>query len=114
MKVKVERLSACLQDRRRIDLFKIDVEGSEQAVLDDLDGSGNLKQIERIAMEFHYVQGSTTNVLSRIINILENNNYVFAINPDRLIEDVATPMLMENAMRYVLIIDAYRPKGRRR
>lgn len=54
-------------------ILKLDIEGAELSVLEDLDHSGKLSLVEHIAMEYHY--NLSNNALSKILSILESNNF---------------------------------------
>jgi FkbM family methyltransferase len=52
MEVETVRLSECLDDRR-VDFLKLDVEGSEHAVLADLVETGAIERVGEIGLEHH-------------------------------------------------------------
>ena len=52
IEVETVRLSECLDDRR-VDFLKLDVEGSEHAVLADLVDSGAIERVDEIGLEHH-------------------------------------------------------------
>jgi FkbM family methyltransferase len=52
--VKCERLSKTLASLDRVDRVKIDVEGAEWAILNDLIASGTLAKPERYIIEYHH------------------------------------------------------------
>jgi FkbM family methyltransferase len=64
---------------RPVDVLKIDIEGGEGLVLEDLDASGKLKEVNEIVMEYHSDKLNAQNKLSKIIDILERNG--FAVVP---------------------------------
>ena len=62
-----------------VDLMKIDVEGSEQEIIEELEESGKIKNIKNIIIEFHPTQGQD---IERIRNILENNGFTIETKGD--------------------------------
>jgi FkbM family methyltransferase len=52
--VRCVRLADWLADRERVDLLKLDIEGTEGAVLEDLQRTRALPRISRLAVEFHH------------------------------------------------------------
>lgn len=63
IKVKAVCLSSYI--KKKVDLIKLDIEGLEEQVLEEI--SGKLKLVKEIVMEFH---GSSTNKQNRVENIL--------------------------------------------
>lgn len=59
----------------RLDLLKLDVEGSEQAILDDLAESGKLKRIRRIILEYHHHVQPDEDELGRFLLLLEKSGF---------------------------------------
>lgn len=60
---------------RKVDLLKIDIEGAEGLVFEDLHASGKMSQINEIIFEYHPDPEQHTNKLSRIVEILETNGF---------------------------------------
>lgn len=75
IKVPCKKLSDFIQGK--IDLLKLDIEGSESIVISELDK--RIKNIANIIMEYHYNFTHQNNPLSSIISIMEKNNYLFKI-----------------------------------
>jgi FkbM family methyltransferase len=65
--VEVQRLSDLLGGRR-VDFLKLDVEGSEAAILDDLHDSGALTRVDELAFEFHPAPGHDLALLLRTLS----------------------------------------------
>lgn len=82
-KIKLIRLSKFIRENkiRNIDFLKIDVEGSETNIIKDI--KNELKIINSIAIEFHYDVNNKINSLSKILHILESNNFIININSYR-------------------------------
>lgn len=71
--VEVKRLSEFVNGP--VDLLKLDIEGGEFAVLDDLIQTEKLRQIQRIQLEYHYEPGVFTRPLSDILVLLEQQGF---------------------------------------
>lgn len=65
---------------QKVDFLKLDIEGSETIVLEELAQKNKLKFIEEIIMEFHYNNRSKTNYFSKLFKILEDNNFKIQIS----------------------------------
>ena len=70
------RLKDWLDKEDKIDLLKIDIEGAELQVIEDCQHS--LSHINHIFLEFHALSENAQS-LSRILNILEQNNFRYYI-----------------------------------
>lgn len=70
------RLKDWLDKEDKIDLLKIDIEGAELQVIEDCQHS--LSHIDYIFLEFHALSENAQN-LSKILNILEQNNFRYYI-----------------------------------
>lgn len=108
-KVPVTTLSSRGDDH--IDFLKIDIEGSEGKVFEDMKKMELLKKIEHISLEYHYDPAIEKNRLSDIMRILEGANMETIINGNALV----TTFVDEHEFRrwnnrYVLMIDAYQRK----
>jgi len=70
------RLKDWLDKEDKIDLLKIDIEGAELQVIEDCQHS--LSHIDHIFLEFHALSENAQS-LSKILNILEQNNFRYYI-----------------------------------
>lgn len=77
IKVNVEKLSKYID--RDIDVLKIDVEGGEKDILEDLVNSNCLKRVRNIIMEYHPIKNRK---IGKIVSILEENNYTLEYKKD--------------------------------
>lgn len=68
--VKTERLSNYVVND--IDLLKIDVEGAEKSILEELEKENKFQFIKNILFEYHPIK---IGHLKKIVNLLERNNY---------------------------------------
>jgi len=58
-----------------VDLLKLDVEGAEGQVLEDLEAAGKLPLIRFIVMEYHMYDQTTGYPMGRLLSLLERNNF---------------------------------------
>jgi len=63
-----------------VDLLKIDIEGAETAVIEDLATNNKLTFIKNIAMEFHY-DIKQSNKLAYVLKTLEDHGFSYQIAP---------------------------------
>ena len=63
-----------------IDLLKMDIEGAEFAVIEELDKHNKLKFIKNIVMEFHPWAGKNYNNFAKMLHLLEKNGFYYRIN----------------------------------
>jgi len=64
---------------RQVDFLKLDVEGAEDAVLEDLNRAGKLGHISQMAVEYHHHIDRNKDRLSRLLVLLENNGFGYQI-----------------------------------
>lgn len=76
IKIKSTRLKNFLDKFQKIDLLKLDIEGSETDVL--LDCSESLKKIDNLFVEYHSFSKKNQD-LSKILNLFEMNNFRYHI-----------------------------------
>lgn len=70
------KLSELINEGERIDLLKVDIEGSEVEVMRELAESGKLKQIDQIIMEFHHDPvGNPGHSLIEMLDILQTDGF---------------------------------------
>ena len=62
-----------------IDLLKMDVEGTEQEIIEELDESGKIKNIRNIIIEFHPTEKQNIEIIK---DILKRNNFVIEIREE--------------------------------
>ena len=91
-----------------LDFLKIDIEGSEGKVFQDMEKTGLIKRVDHLSLEYHYDEALEHNNLSDIMRILEDNNKRVVINGNTLVTIyVDEDVLQAWDNRYVLMIDAY-------
>jgi FkbM family methyltransferase len=64
----------------QVDLLKLDIEGSEMAVLQELAGAGKLTQVREIIIEYHHHIDPRTDELSKALAILEGHGFGYQIS----------------------------------
>ncbi|MBW1789097.1 MAG: FkbM family methyltransferase [Deltaproteobacteria bacterium] len=64
---------------RDVDFLKMDVEGSEQGILEDLSRSGKLARIKNMAIEYHHHIVPDKDTLSRMLHLLEGAGFGYQI-----------------------------------
>jgi len=62
-----------------IDFLKMDIEGAEMDVIEELDTKNKLVFIKRMVIEYHHHINSGIDNLSKMLKILENNNFGYHI-----------------------------------
>ncbi|MBL8002835.1 MAG: FkbM family methyltransferase [Flavobacteriales bacterium] len=77
--VKAVRLSTLLGKLDRIDAVKMDIEGGEWAVLDDLLNSGQFARPKRYLIEYHHQIGSEAPRLSAFLKPFEEAGYRYQV-----------------------------------
>lgn len=85
------RLKDWLEKEEKIDLLKIDIEGAELQVIEDC--QNNLGHINYIFLEYHSLVNSSQS-LSKILNILEKNNFRYYIES---ISDKSKPFINQGS-----------------
>ena len=60
---------------QKVDFLKMDIEGAETLVFEDLENKGKLKFINEMIIEYHLKSG-----LSKILKALESNNFYYQIS----------------------------------
>jgi FkbM family methyltransferase len=82
IEVVARRLSEFID--REVDLLKLDVEGSEADVLQDLFLEGKLPYIKRMHVEYHHHVGSKDDKFARFLMVLEDAGFGYQVksSPD--------------------------------
>jgi FkbM family methyltransferase len=65
--------------RGDVDFLKIDIEGMEMAVIEDLEREGKLSRVREMAIEYHHHVPAGDDSLSRLLAILETNGFGYRI-----------------------------------
>lgn len=100
-RVTVETLSPYLKER--VDLLKIDIEGDEFDVLQEVATAGRLEQVACVQLEYHYEPGFFVRPLSDILKLLEAAGFQTAV------QTTTTPaLMMRNNWRRNHLVYAWR------
>ena len=83
--VQCQRLSQIVKGKK-IDLIKIDIEGDETNVIEDLDQQHTLKYASEYVMEYHFKPTRTSKDFSDFITLFEKNGFVCELNYNEEIE----------------------------
>ena len=80
--VKAARLSKFID--REIDFLKMDIEGAEFTVLQELKDRGKLQSVKQMAIEYHHHINLKKDNLSEMLNLLEQAGFGYQIETDRV------------------------------
>ena len=80
LEVPAKKLSQFIKELGKIDLVKMDVEGAEVNILNDLVTSGSLGNVKEYIIEYHYNIGSSKSKLSSFLAQFEDHGYNYNIN----------------------------------
>jgi FkbM family methyltransferase len=76
--VRCARLSSFVE--REVDFLKLDVEGAELHVIQDLAESGKLRLIRQMVIEYHHNIPSEPAAMSRLLRFLEDSGFRYQIS----------------------------------
>ncbi|MFH0798838.1 MAG: FkbM family methyltransferase [Pseudomonadota bacterium] len=91
---------------REIDLLKLDIEGMEAVVIQDLADNDKLKFIKEMVIEVHYEENELEGNFSKLINLFEGNGFVYQVRGQKLI-----PVYKEK-LSYIILVQAYNRRFR--
>jgi FkbM family methyltransferase len=77
IQVRVERLSDYIQGP--VDFLKLNIEGQELPVLQDLERSGKLREVRELVFEYHGWAGQEQR-LGELLNILDRNGFRYFVH----------------------------------
>lgn len=63
-----------------VDILKIDIEGAELDVLQEMEGSGKLQHVKHMILEYHHHIESGSDHLSNFLRLLERQNFGYQID----------------------------------
>lgn len=78
--VEVVRLSEYLD--RPVDLLKMDVEGAEISVIQDLIVTGTIQQVKNMIVEFHDMRQEGRQTLSEFLGMLEHQGFLLKLSAE--------------------------------
>jgi len=64
----------------RVDYLKLNIEGQELPVLEEVEASGKLAQVREIALEYHGWHADSQQRLGRILELLDRNGFRYRIH----------------------------------
>jgi len=76
--VATHRLSSRMPEH--VDLLKVDIEGAEVDVLPELEESGALSQVDRLAIEYHHQIPGRLDELPDFLERLTRNGYAYTLD----------------------------------
>ncbi|MCB9077208.1 MAG: FkbM family methyltransferase [Anaerolineaceae bacterium] len=97
---------------RTVDLLKIDIEGAETQVLEEI--QPKLKYVNQINIEYHHSDKNHANQIAKTINILHNQAYTLKIRqmllpiPVKMLMTYMQLLKMLNFKKHIFQIYAYR------
>lgn len=62
-----------------VDFLKIDIEGAEMEVIDELDRSDALRRVRQMVIEYHHHIAGRTDCLSSMLTVLERNGFGYQL-----------------------------------
>lgn len=80
--VPMRRLSEFISSD--VDLLKIDVEGVEDEVMNELSSSGKIRQVKKLHLEYHHHIDASVDRLSRILRLIEDHAYGYQVRANML------------------------------
>ncbi len=79
--VQTTKLSNFIEDQ--VDLVKIDVEGAEDCILEDLCESNKLIHVDQMIVEYHHYFKQNDYKLSKFLRILENQSFGYVLHTNQ-------------------------------
>jgi len=75
-------LSSLIKEKKieQIDFIKMDIEGSEREVIEDLDKNYLLQTVKEFVIEYHHKVGKQKSNLSSFLRIFEKNGFEYQID----------------------------------
>ena len=77
IRVQAIRLSTFIKEK--VDFLKIDIEGAEMEVVEELASSGKIDCVQQMAIEFHHHMVPNDDRMSRILKILEAQGFGYQL-----------------------------------
>jgi len=79
IEVQCAKLSDLLSEMDVVDLIKMDVEGAEQNIVEDLIQSGAIQKVKELIIEFHHNIPGEKNSFSHFIKMFEQSGFDYSI-----------------------------------
>lgn len=93
--VPARRLSEFIRDT--VDFLKLDVEGAEYRVLNELAQSGKIRVVRQMVIEYHHRIGLQKSCLAEFLSILEQAGFDYQVHA------AVYPLTLKNAYQDILI-----------
>jgi FkbM family methyltransferase len=84
-----------------VDFLKMDIEGAETVVIEELERSGTLKNVKEMVLEYHHHMTPNDDQFSKILGILERNNFGYQVRAGGKMTDYS------KGSQQFLIVHAY-------
>jgi hypothetical protein len=85
-----------------VDFLKLDVEGSELAVLRDLESNGTIGQIRQMVIEFHHHMDPAVDNLSECLALLEAQGFGYQLTSGQVYTPITRGQFQD------VLVHAYR------
>ena len=79
VEVSCEKLSSFINEYSQIDLIKMDVEGAELKIVEDLMQSGAISKVKELIVEYHHNIPGENNSLSHFLKMFEQAGFDYSI-----------------------------------
>lgn len=79
VEVKCEKLSSFINELTQVDLIKMDVEGAELKIVEDLMQSGAISKVKELIVEYHHNIPGENNSLSHFLKMFEQAGFDYSI-----------------------------------
>jgi FkbM family methyltransferase len=103
-RVPATRLSSHLTEP--VDFLKLDIEGAERVVLDELERSGKIALVDRMAIEYHHHVDGDQDLLADTLSMLERNGFGYQLE-----SRMAGPAGAQRGEFQNILLHAYRKDG---
>jgi len=90
--------------KEEVDFLKIDIEGAEQEVIEELNNANKLSYVNQMVIEYHHHIGREEDMLSKILSLLEDAGFGYQVN-----SQLGRPFIREQFQD--IIIYAYRKQS---
>jgi FkbM family methyltransferase len=81
-RIKCVRLSDYIP--KKVDILKLDIEGAEAKVIEELEKKKKLRNIDSITLEYHYNPTNKENSLEKILKMLKRNGFRVLYERDKI------------------------------
>ncbi len=107
--IEVELVKLSDHINRPVDILKMDIEGGEWDVMDDLVTSGKIDLVDRMFIEYHHRIGSPEVRFGRFLRIIEEAGYTYSLTTNMNLDRRFTGVF-QDVMIYAVKMDKVDPK----